>query len=99
MKVVNALAVLAVVVAPVLGSAQAHLPNLKDKLKVHKERLPRPSHRLYNVHGRRFAISQSDGKHQPRLLGRKDRHNTRKSIRGVTHHLTAPHKHVGPHKP
>ncbi len=95
MKLLTVLsAVFVTALLPSLGAAQAHLPNLKDRLKVHKERLPRPSHRLAVVHPRRLAVDQKDGRHQPRLLGKKDRHKTRREIRKVTHKLTAPHKHV-----
>ena len=91
MKLSSLVAVLAIAVTPVLVSAQAHLPNLKDRLKVHQERLPRPSHSLYKVHSRRLAVNQKGGRRQVRVLSHKQHHDVRKSVRTVTHHLTAPH--------
>lgn len=91
MKLLTLLAAFGIAALPVFGAAQAHLPNLKDRLKVHKERLPRPSHRLYTVHPRRLAVNQKGGRRQIRVLSKKQHHNGRKSVRSVTHHLTAPH--------
>ena len=63
----------------VLGTAQS-TKNIEDKLKVHP---------------RRLAFNNKDGRHQPRLLGKKDRHKTRAAVRTVTHKVTTPHKPKG----
>ena len=89
-------ALLAAAAFPTLASAQAHLPNLKDRLKVHKERLPRPSHRLVVVHPRRLAVQDGKERHQVRVVGTKNRHKIRAGTRTVTHKLTKPH-HPGRH--
>ncbi len=82
-----ATAVVAVAAVPTLASAQ----DIKDRLKIHKERLPRPSHRLLVVHPRRLAVQDGKHRHQIRVLGAKDRHKTRAAVRTVTHKLTKPH--------
>lgn len=91
MNVRSLLCAIALSAIPALGLAQAHLPNLKDRLKIHKERLPRPSHRLLVIHPRRLAIPQKGGRRQIRIMSNKRRHDFRKGVRRITHHLTAPH--------
>jgi hypothetical protein len=93
MNVRSLLCALALTAIPTLGLAQAHLPDLKDKLKIHQERLPHPSHRLLVIHPRRLAVPQKGGRRQIRIMSNKRRHDFRKGVRKVTHHLTAPHRH------
>ncbi len=79
----SAVAVLAVVAVPTLGVAQRRLHVDPDHFKVDKNKA--------KVRPRSLAFNNKDGRHQPRLQGRKDRHKTRKGVRSVTHKLTAPH--------
>ena len=86
MKVPTLLSVLAVSALaslPVFGAAQRSLHIDPDHFKVH----PRQA----AVHPRRLAFNNKDGRHQPRVLSHHNRHVVRKNVRGVTHHLTAPH--------
>ena len=74
---IRTLLVAAVLVAvPAFGAAQS-TKNLDKKLKIHP---------------RRLAFNNKDGRHQPRIQSRKDRHHTRKTVRKVTHQLATPHK-------
>lgn len=73
----------AILAMAALGSAQRRLHVDLDHFKV-------DSHKT-SVHPRRLAFNNKDGRHQPRVMSKKNRHSTRKSVRKVTHHLTAPH--------
>ena len=68
---------------PAFAAAQRQLHIDKDHFKVDTRKAA--------VHPRRLAVNTKDGRHQPRVLGKKNRHTVRKNVRGVTHHLTTPH--------
>lgn len=88
----NFLATVALLVAasvPSLVSAQNPLKIDPNRAKIH----PRQT----QIHPRRLAFNNKDGRHQPRVFGKKDRHTVRKNVRGVTHHVTTPH-HPAPKK-
>lgn len=66
-----------------LGTAQRSLHVDPDHFKVDKHKA--------DVHPRRLAFNNKDGRHQPRVVGKKNRHGARQDVRSVTHHLTTHH--------
>ena len=85
-----AVALLGATLAPTLGSAQRQLHVDPDHFKVDKNKA-KVKPRQAQIHPRRLAVNTKDGRHQVRVLGKKDRHTVRKNVRGVTHHVTTPH--------
>lgn len=90
-KLFGVVTLIALTAFPALSSAQAHLPDVGRRLKIHKKRLPRPSHRSLVVHPRRLAIQQGKHRRQYRFLSKKQNHTVRKNVRTVTHKVTKPH--------